>query len=127
MGIRTLHHRTAPPRPAADGPREPLPPVPALSPAASTARVPATRASAVRHVRHVRHVRDSLGRRLGRRPPAAPRPASRTAAWRSGTDLLRGYLALALTRLPRSRPDRTMTLFVATAAPVDARAAEGER
>ncbi|MFK0116006.1 hypothetical protein [Streptomyces sp. NPDC090994] len=118
MGIRMLHHRTAPGRPGAGGPAcVPLPPVPALALGASTARVPATLASAVRHVR------DDLRRGLAQRTPAAPGATAEPPAWRRWADLTRGYLALALTLLPRPRPDRTMTLFIVTADPVGARPA----
>ncbi|MEU4654244.1 hypothetical protein AB0G32_09900 [Streptomyces sp. NPDC023723] len=115
MGIRMLHHRTAPPRPGVGEPAcVPLPPVPALALGASTARVPATLTSAVCHVR------DDLGRRLAPRSLAAPGSAEAAAPWRRWADLTRSYLALALTLLPRPRPDRRMTLFIATADPVGA-------
>ncbi|CQR64594.1 hypothetical protein [Streptomyces leeuwenhoekii] len=108
MGIRTLH-RTAPPRTGAEGPaRVSLPSVPVVAPDASTARVPETFAPALRRAAA------GLRRRLVHRRPPAAGPGG-TSAWRLWAELARGYLALALTLLPRHRPAHTFTVFVATA------------
>ncbi|MFV0136606.1 hypothetical protein ACLGIH_25935 [Streptomyces sp. HMX87] len=119
MGIRMLHHRTAPPRAGGDGPAcVPLPPVPAFALGASTARIPATLATAVRQVTA------DLRRRLARRDGAAAASGSGGApVWRLWADLARSYLALALTLLPQPRPARTFTVFVAAADTVSARPA----
>lgn len=97
MGIRTLHRRTAP-APAqanADQPPGPaLPPVPAVATDASTARLP------VDLVSTLRQTATTFRRRL----------AHRTQGW---VELTRGYLSLARTLLPRSRPGGTVTVFVA--------------
>ncbi|MEU6569370.1 MULTISPECIES: hypothetical protein [Streptomyces] len=88
----------------------PLPPVPALAPDASTGRIPATLTTALRRTA------TGLGRRLARgdRATATPTPTPREApAWRLWADLARGYLSLALTLVPRPRPARTLTVFVA--------------
>jgi hypothetical protein len=115
MGIRLLHHRTAPAQASADGPAcLPLPPVPAFALGASTARIPATVATALRHTAA------DLRRRLVRRDRTAVR-TSETPAWLLWAGLARGYLALALTLLPRSRPGHTVTVFIAAPAPVSAR------
>lgn len=109
MGIRMLHHRTTPARASTDGPaRVPLPPVPVVAPGASTGRIPTTLATALRRTAA------DLRRRLVHRAPTAATPRE-TPAWRLWADLTRGYLALALTLLPRSRPAQTFTVFVATA------------
>ncbi|MFI8945873.1 hypothetical protein ACIGO6_05070 [Streptomyces sp. NPDC053750] len=108
MGIRMLHHRTTPARASTDRPaRVPLPPVPVFAPGASTGRVPTTLATALH--RTAAHLR----RRLARRYPAAATPRE-TSARRLWADLTRGYLALALGLLPRTRPAHTFTVFVAT-------------
>ncbi|NEY35823.1 hypothetical protein GTU99_27305 [Streptomyces sp. PRKS01-65] len=108
MGIRTLH-RTAPPRTGAEGPaRVSLPSVPVVAPDASTARIPEPFAPALRRAAA------ALRRGLVRRRPAAAGPGG-TPAWRRWAESARGYLALALTLLPRHRPARTFTVFVATA------------
>ncbi|WP_238697242.1 hypothetical protein [Streptomyces sp. E2N166] len=86
----------------------PLPPVPVVAPGASTGRIPATLATALRRTAA------DLRRRLVHRGPAAATPRE-TPAWRLWADLTRGYLALALTLLPRSRPAQTVTVFVASA------------
>ncbi|MFF7975413.1 hypothetical protein [Streptomyces sp. NPDC007905] len=105
MGIRTLHRRTAQGTPVradtASVQATPASPVPALAVDASTARIPADLAATVR-----RAVAD-----LRRRLAAAPRPAP---DWRARADLARGYLALLLTLIPRARPRRTLTVFVAS-------------
>ncbi len=109
MGIRMLHHRTTPARASTDGPaRVPLLPVPALAPDASTGRIPATLTTALRRTA------TGLRRRLARRDPETVTPRE-TPAWRLWADLARGYLSLALSRVPRPRPARTFTVFVATA------------
>ncbi|CAL9426934.1 hypothetical protein SUDANB176_01973 [Streptomyces sp. enrichment culture] len=126
MGIRMLHRRAAPPRADADGPTlEAFPPVPVFAAAASTARIPATLAAALRRATA------DLGRRIaggrGRTAPASAavgpvRPAhpgvpsglpGDPPPWRLWAELARGYLTLALTLLPRPRPVRTITVFVA--------------
>ncbi|WEO98052.1 hypothetical protein A6P39_030740 [Streptomyces sp. FXJ1.172] len=109
MGIRTLHRRTpeADTRAWADTASAqalPASPVPALAADASTARIPADLAETVRTAATV------LRRRL-------TGPAARTdhvPDWRQWADLARGYLALALTLIPRSRPRPTLTVFVAS-------------
>ncbi|WP_201301814.1 hypothetical protein [Streptomyces tendae] len=115
MGIRMLHHRTTPARARTDGPaRVPLLPVPVFAPGASTGRTPATLTTVLR--RTARDLRRPLARRA--RATAAPHE---TPAWRLWADLARGYLALALTLLPRPRPAHTFTVFVATADSLGAR------
>lgn len=105
MGIRTLHRRTVQARTAArtDATAAPsMPPswVQALAADASTARIPVGPAAAVRGTAgRLRH-------RLATR-------ADRTLAWRQWADLCRGYLALLLALIPRKRPARRMTVFVA--------------
>ncbi|RDD90070.1 hypothetical protein DVZ84_04930 [Streptomyces parvulus] len=112
-----LHHRTTPARASTDGPaRVPLLPVPALAPGASTGRIPATLTTALRRTA------TGLGRRLARRDQAAP-TRREAPAWRLWADLARGYLSLALTLVPRPRPARTLTVFVATADTVSGRPA----
>ncbi|MGW0457791.1 hypothetical protein [Streptomyces tendae] len=115
MGIRMLHHRTTPARARTDGPaRVPLLPVPVFAPGASTGRTPATLTTVLR--RTATDLRRPLARRA--RATAAPHE---TPAWRLWADLARGYLALALTLLPRPRPAHTLTVFVATADSLGAR------
>ncbi|MFF4844543.1 hypothetical protein [Streptomyces collinus] len=105
MGIRTLHRLTAEGPPArvhsTSAPAAPVSPVPALAAGASTARIPADPAATLR-----RAVAD-----LRRRPAAGTRLAP---VWRARADLARAYLALLLTLVPRARPRRTLTVFVAT-------------
>ncbi|OSC50177.1 hypothetical protein B5181_40415, partial [Streptomyces sp. 4F] len=102
-----LHHRTTPARASTDRPaRVPLLPVPVFAPGASTGRTPTTLATALRRTT------TDLRRRLVRRDRTAPMPRE-TPAWRLWADLARGYLALALTLLPRTRPAHTFTVFVA--------------
>ncbi|KUO22782.1 hypothetical protein AQJ91_01835 [Streptomyces dysideae] len=96
MGIRTLHRRTAPA--LADAhvgavPTLPSPSVPVFAAGASTARIPTDLMTSLRR----------------RRPGPAP---LRRRLW---ADLARGCLALALNRLPRSRPAGPVTVFVAGA------------
>ncbi|MGW7281224.1 hypothetical protein ACWGIV_23575 [Streptomyces sp. NPDC054844] len=86
----------------------PLPPVPVVAPGASTGRIPTTLAAALRRTAA------DLRRRLVHRDPPAAAPRE-TPAWRLWADLTRGYLALALTLLPRSPTAQTVTVFVATA------------
>ncbi|MFG2118661.1 hypothetical protein [Streptomyces sp. NPDC048710] len=107
MGIRMLHRRTpeaqgrtpAPADTASDR-ATPASPVPALAADASTARIPADLATTVRRAAV------DLRRRLAARTRHAP-------DWRAWPDLARGYLALLLTLIPRARPRRTLTVFVA--------------
>ncbi len=115
MGIRMLHHRTTPARASTDRPaRVPFLPVPVFAPGASTGRTPTTLATALRRTGA------DLRRGLLHRDPAAP-PPRETPAWRVWADLARGYLALALTLLPRTRPAHTFTVFVAGADTLSAR------
>ncbi|MEU1461451.1 hypothetical protein ABZ467_12310 [Streptomyces sp. NPDC005727] len=107
MGIRMLHRRTPEVRDgtraeagSASGPATAPSPVPALAAGASTARIPLDRAAAARRAAA------RLLRRRGSRP-------SRTAGRRARADLARAYLALLLTAIPRARPRRTLTVFVA--------------
>lgn len=81
----------------------PASPVPPFAADASTARIPADLATTVR-----RTVAD-LRRRLAARTRRAP-------DWRAWPDLARGYLALLLTLIPRTRPRRTLTVFEVTLA-----------
>ncbi|GAA3958030.1 hypothetical protein GCM10022384_08720 [Streptomyces marokkonensis] len=107
MGIRMLHHRTTPARASTDGPaRVPFLRVPVVAPDASTGRVPATVTTALRRTAA------ELRRGLAHRDPTAA-TRRETPAWSMWADLARGYLALALTLLPRSRPAHTFTVFVA--------------
>ncbi|MES9522136.1 hypothetical protein [Streptomyces capoamus] len=106
MGIRMLHRRTpeAPTGAWADtvsAQAVPVAPVPALAADASTARIPADLATTVRQATR------RLRRGLAGRPAATP-------DWRQWTDLARGYLALVLSLIPRSRPRPTLTVFVAS-------------
>lgn len=104
MGIRTLHRQTAPAQATTDATAStPAVHVPPFSAAASTPRIPRDLATTLRRaatdVRHRLTRRDWLTRRDLR-------------LW---ADQARGYLALLLTAVPRSRPMRTMTVFIATA------------
>ncbi|GAA3138865.1 hypothetical protein GCM10010521_26560 [Streptomyces rameus] len=106
MGIRMLHRRTPEAvigvwAVTASAPALPAAPVPALAADASTARVPSEPAMTVRNVTK------SLRRRLAGHPDRVP-------DWRQWADLARGYLALTLTLVPRSRPRPTLTVFVAS-------------
>ncbi|MEU6774330.1 hypothetical protein [Streptomyces sp. NPDC046759] len=111
MGIRMLHRRTpeADTRAWADAASAqamPASPVPALAADASTARIPVDLAATVR-----RAATDLRNRLTGLTAPRDHAPD-----WRQWADLARGYLALALTVLPRPRPRRTLTVFVASLA-----------
>ncbi|MFJ3301660.1 hypothetical protein ACIPSA_00810 [Streptomyces sp. NPDC086549] len=108
MGIRMLHRRTAQARTTAQAdtaaaPSMPPSRIPALAADASTARIPTDLTTAVRKAAA------NLRRRLTTRAFGA----DRALAWRHWADLGRGYLALLLTLLPRPRPPRRMTVFVA--------------
>ncbi|WP_308406359.1 hypothetical protein [Streptomyces sp. AC602_WCS936] len=85
----------------------PLLPVPVFAPGASTGRTPTTLTTALRRTTA------DLRRGLLHRDQAAAAPGE-TPAWRLWADLARGYLALAITLLPRTRPARTFTVFVAS-------------
>ncbi|MEU1046277.1 hypothetical protein ABZ400_14085 [Streptomyces sp. NPDC005897] len=113
MGIRMLHHRTTPARARTDGPAR-VPLLPVFAPGASTGRTPATLTTVLRRTA------TGLRRGLARRAPATAAPQE-PPAWRLWADLARGYLALALTLLPRPRPAHTFTVFVATADTLGAR------
>lgn len=111
MGIRMLHHRTTPGRASTDRPaRVPLLPVPVFAPGASTGRTPTTLTTALR--RTTADLRRGLLHRD--RNQAASTPPRETPAWRLWADLARGYLSLARTLLPRTRPAHTFTVFVAS-------------
>ncbi|CAL9413155.1 hypothetical protein [Streptomyces sp. enrichment culture] len=118
MGIRMLNRRPAHP---------PLAPVPAFAVGASTARIvlgpaEAVRLAAVDLGRAICRCRPvlALGRCLppgvlgGVRSADAEERTGETAPWRVWADLARGYFALLLTLLPRSRPAGTLTVFVAS-------------
>ncbi|MFK4104805.1 hypothetical protein ACI2L1_32990 [Streptomyces sp. NPDC019531] len=118
MGIRMLHRRTAPARTQAQAHADNAPsvarrPVPAHAAAASTARVPRDLTTLLRRAT------DDLRHRFARRdrddvdqePEGVSQEPSRHRLW---AELALGYLALALTLLPRARPMPTMTVFVAT-------------
>ena len=118
MGIRMLHRRTPEARDGtpvradpASAQATPASPVPPLAADASTARIPADLATTAR--RAAADLRHRLAARAARTDGAAP-------DWRVRADLARGYLALLLTLIPRARPRRTLTVFVAPvpAAPV---------
>ncbi|GGW89758.1 hypothetical protein GCM10010297_09110 [Streptomyces malachitofuscus] len=113
MGIRMLHRTAAPPRADADGPTlEAFPPVPVFAAAASTARIPVTLATALRNATA------NLGRRITDggwrtgRTAGAVLPGEQPP-WRLWAELARAYLTLVVTWLPRPRPVRTVTVFVA--------------
>ncbi|QEV05836.1 hypothetical protein [Streptomyces prasinus] len=125
MGIRMPHRRAAFPRAAADGPTPEEPsPVPVFAADASTARTPVPLATALRRATA------DLGRRVtgrSRRPgrggeaaPPGPGPGAQPA-WRSWAETARDCLTLALTLLPRPRPVRTVTVFVAADEPLSVR------
>lgn len=115
MGIRMLHHRTTPARARTDGPaRVPLLPVPVFAPGASTGRTPATLTTVLHRTAKV------LRGRLVPRATGTAVPHE-TPAWHLWADLARGYLALALTLLPRPHPARTFTVFVASTDPLGTR------
>ncbi|MFF3463016.1 hypothetical protein ACWCQN_10130 [Streptomyces sp. NPDC001984] len=109
MGIRMLHHRTAQarttaPADTAAAPSLSSPLVPALAADASTARIPTDPATTVRTTMA------GLGRRL---TGHVTRPGL-ARAYRHWAELGRSYLALLLTLVPRSRPQRTITVFTVT-------------
>ncbi|MET7736468.1 hypothetical protein ABZT02_34665 [Streptomyces sp. NPDC005402] len=123
MGIRMLHRRTAPAQAYADrAPFSVQRPVPAHAAAASTARLPFDLATLLRRAR---------ARVAGARIPARLTIPLRHRVTRRDRDVVQheepsrrrlwaelafGYLALALTLLPRSRPMPTMTVFIAATA-----------
>ncbi|MEV8125633.1 hypothetical protein AB0P07_16275 [Streptomyces sp. NPDC085944] len=92
----------------------PLLPVPVFAPGASTGRTPATLTTVLHRTAKV------LRGRLVPRATGTAVPHE-TPAWHLWADLARGYLALALTLLPRPRPARTFTVFVASADPLGTR------
>ncbi|MEV6117998.1 hypothetical protein AB0L59_37420 [Streptomyces sp. NPDC052109] len=109
MGIRMLHRRTpeAVTRAWADtasAQAMPASPVPALAADASTARIPVDLVETVRKT--AKGLRYRLTGLTGHVAPAQD--------WRQWADLARGYLALALTAIPRARPRPTLTVFVAS-------------
>ncbi|MCH0562745.1 MULTISPECIES: hypothetical protein [unclassified Streptomyces] len=127
MGIRMLHRRTAraqaqepAPARAEAAPSASLPTVPPAASGASTARIPADRARALARAAA------GLGRRLAGRGRTAVRLPD-AAAWRAWADVGLGYVALVLARLPKPRPDRRFTVFVATTAPAAGPTVGGRR
>ncbi|MGW6903966.1 hypothetical protein [Streptomyces sp. NPDC054940] len=100
MGIRTLNRRTTPAQANAntegDAPLAAQPSTPPFAPGAGTARIPTDL------VTTLRLTATTVRRRVAHGAPG----------W---AELTRSYLALARTWLPRSRPVRTVTVFVATA------------
>ncbi|MFI5566175.1 hypothetical protein ACIA6T_02100 [Streptomyces sp. NPDC051740] len=113
MGIRMLHRTAAgnaPPRP---GGRTLSPPAPVFAASASTARVPATLATALRSATADLGRRIADGRRRTARTPTAGALTVEQPPWRLWAELARAYLTLVLTLLPRPRPVRTVTVFVA--------------
>ncbi|MFI9830591.1 hypothetical protein ACIHIX_23220 [Streptomyces sp. NPDC051913] len=101
MGIRTLHRQTAPAQANTDATAStPAVHVPPYSAAASTPRLPRDLAITLR--RAATDVRHRLTRRYRRKD------------LRLWADQARGYLALLLSAVPRSRPMRTMTVFITT-------------
>ena len=126
MGIRMLHRRTAQARTQAQAnadatPSTPLPPVQAFAADASTARIPTDPVTALRQAAAaLRHRLAALARNAvsDRGPDTAPgAEPPRRRQWadlgRGCLALGRSYVALALTRLPRSRPKPTITVFIA--------------
>ncbi|MFI2376635.1 hypothetical protein ACH5AO_16390 [Streptomyces sp. NPDC018964] len=110
MGIRMLPRGAAPPRP---GGHTVFPPVLAFEAAASTARIPATLATTLRKAAADLGRRVADGRRRTARTPTAVRLAGEQPPWRLWAELARAHLTLVLTLLPRPRPVRTVTVFVA--------------
>ncbi|WP_329340334.1 hypothetical protein OG866_32785 [Streptomyces sp. NBC_00663] len=105
MGIRTLHRQTAPAQANTDATAStPAVHIPPFSAAASTPRIPRDLAMTLR--RTATDVRHRLTRRDLR--------TDLCTDLRLWADQARGYLALLLGALPRSRPMRTMTVFIAT-------------
>jgi hypothetical protein len=90
-----------------------FPPVPVFAAAASTARTPATLATALRNATADLGRRIADGRRRTARTPTAVGLADEQPPWRLWAELARAYLTLVLTLLPRPRPVRTVTVFVA--------------
>ncbi|WP_405521325.1 hypothetical protein [Streptomyces canus] len=121
MGIRMLHRRTATAQAYADpAPLSAQRPVPAHAAAASTARIPFDLATLLRRVparftTTLRHAATELRHRVTRRDRDAAEQEE-PSGHRLWAELALGYLALALTLLPRSRPMATMTVFMATTA-----------
>ncbi|MFF8100551.1 hypothetical protein ACF07S_12365 [Streptomyces sp. NPDC016640] len=119
MGIRLLHRTAASPGAGADGPTsEAFPPVPVFAAAASTARVPATPATALRHAtadlgRRVTDCRRRTGRASAAVLPGRPGLPAEPPPWRLWAEPARACLTLVLGLLPRFRPVRTVTVFVA--------------
>ncbi|WP_181387433.1 hypothetical protein [Streptomyces sp. Act143] len=109
MGIRTLHRQTAPAQATTDATAStPAAHVPPFSAAASTPRIPTDLATRLRRAAEdVRH-------RLTHRDWLTQRDWLTRQDLRLWADQARGYLALLLTAVPRSRPVRTMTVFIAT-------------
>ncbi|MFG2317762.1 hypothetical protein [Streptomyces tendae] len=108
MGIRMLHHRTTPARARTDGPaRVPLLPVPVFARGASTGRAPVALAKLPRYAAA------RLRRRYGDLESGAAKPCRAPGGGRPWVDLLQGYLALVGSSLPRLRPPRVLTVFVA--------------
>ncbi|GLP68480.1 hypothetical protein TUSST3_51030 [Streptomyces sp. TUS-ST3] len=141
MGIRMLHRRAVPGRAQgqvrAGKASSVRAPVPAHAAAASTARVPVDLVTLLRGVRAraagprmtarlagtLRHAGADLRRRVTRRDRDVV--AEEPSGYRLWGELVLGYLALALTLLPRSRPMPTMTVFIAgTADTVSERAGD---
>ncbi|MFI2510321.1 hypothetical protein [Streptomyces sp. NPDC018972] len=110
MGIRMLPRRAAPPR---LGGHTVFPPVLVFAAAASTARTPVTLATALRNATADLGRRVADGRRRTARTPTAVCLAGEQPPWRLWAELARAYLTLVLTLLPRPRPVRTVTVFVA--------------
>ncbi|MFD6321886.1 hypothetical protein ACFWOL_03210 [Streptomyces sp. NPDC058442] len=109
MGIRMLHRRAGPPPTDADGPTlEAFSPVPVFAAAASTARTPTPLTTGLRRAGRWR-----TGRAATASLPVPFHGAGEPPPWRLWAELTRGYLELALTLLPRPRPVRTVTVFVA--------------
>ncbi|MEU9334778.1 hypothetical protein AB0D49_16665 [Streptomyces sp. NPDC048290] len=102
MGIRRLHRRPAP--------GAPLPQVPVVAADASTARLVLGPARALRH-----RARDLRRRCTPSRKPVPARPGADPPVWRLWGELTRGYAALLLTLLPRTRRTPTLTVFTAPA------------
>ncbi|GGZ68879.1 hypothetical protein GCM10010389_02660 [Streptomyces echinoruber] len=120
MGIRMLNRRPAEAQADADAASSAPPPVPAFAAGASTARVPTDPLAALR--RTAANARRRLTRRGEEPAPGeSARPHDTTPPWRLWADLACGYLALLLDSLPRSRPVRTVTVFVASAVAVTGR------
>ncbi|MFJ2905169.1 hypothetical protein [Streptomyces sp. NPDC087212] len=109
MGIRMLNRRPASQRPRLDAaPATSRRSAPVFATAASTARVPADL------VTTLRRTAADLRRDVPRRLTAARADLAQPATWFLWATLLRGHLATAFTRIPRSiRRPRTLDVFVA--------------